>query len=120
MDEALPDGASCLIWLSCNQHDHLWRAPALHFGIIWPAAPFGADPGDVLAWIFDIASFAMHAILRIDLELRDVFFVHYDLVNSRRAIALRRFGVIREVGHCWNQRVVQYEVNGLFFLMIGG
>ena len=42
----------------------------LHVWIIGPIAPLRNRPSDVLAGVFDVASFAMHAVLEIDLELR--------------------------------------------------
>ncbi|MFT7192246.1 MAG: hypothetical protein ACI9AQ_002823, partial [Dinoroseobacter sp.] len=40
----------------------------LHIGIVWPVAALRCDPCDVLAWVFDIAGFAMHAVLEVNLE----------------------------------------------------
>src|SRR5262249_25791413 len=39
-----------------------------HIRIIRPAPALGRNPGDVLIGIFDVASFAMNAILRVDHE----------------------------------------------------
>ena len=40
----------------------------LHPAVVGTAAAFGRDPNDVLRGIFDVASFAMHTVLRIDLQ----------------------------------------------------
>ena len=41
-----------------------------HIRIIGPSASFRYNPVDVLRYVFDVACFAMHAILRVDLQLR--------------------------------------------------
>ena len=48
----------------------IFKRMLLHIRIIGTTAAFGRDPGDVLRRILDVAGFAMHAILRIDLEPR--------------------------------------------------
>ena len=39
----------------------------LHHAINRPAAAFGNDPMNVLQWVFDVAGFAVDAVLRVDL-----------------------------------------------------
>ena len=39
----------------------------LHARVIWAPAALWCDPDDVLRGVFDVAGFAMHTILRIDL-----------------------------------------------------
>ena len=69
---------------------------ALHVRIVRPVAPLGNCPIDVLAWVFDIAGFAMHTVLEVDDKLLfAVFFDHF--VNARRAVALRGFRVFGQV-----------------------
>lgn len=65
----------------------------LHIGVIWPIAALGHCPNNVLRWIFDVTGFAMHTVLKIyDKPGRRVVFGD-DLVNTRRTVSLRRFGV---------------------------
>src|SRR5471032_2300546 len=40
----------------------------LHIRIVRAAATFRRHPDDVLGWILDIAGFAMHAVLGVDLQ----------------------------------------------------
>ena len=39
-----------------------------HVGVVGTATAFGGYPHDVLSGVFDIAGFAMHAVLRVDLQ----------------------------------------------------
>ena len=60
-DRACPGGL--YHWLTsarCLHPTHISR----------PATALGRDPDNVLAWVFDVAGFAMYAILRIDLQAR--------------------------------------------------
>src|SRR5436189_223401 len=49
--------------------DHGTNLSQLHVRIVGPAAALGRDPDDVLGRVLDVASFAMDAVLRVDLEL---------------------------------------------------
>ena len=40
----------------------------LHVWISRPATALGRGPVDVLGWVFDVAGFAVNAVLRIDLQ----------------------------------------------------
>ena len=40
----------------------------LHHAINRPAAAFGNDPMNVLQWVFDVAGFAVDAVLCVDLQ----------------------------------------------------
>src|ERR1700722_5180571 len=62
--------------------------PLLHAArVVWSAAPFRRDPVDVLRRVLDVACFAVHAVLRIDLEPRIAFVSPDDFVHTGRAIA---------------------------------
>ena len=50
-------------WLS---HDLV--KPCLHIWVVGTATAFGGYPHDVLSGVFDIAGFAMYAVLRVDLQ----------------------------------------------------
>ena len=90
---------------------------ALHVRIVRPVAPLGACPIDVLAWVFDIAGFAMHAVLEVDDKLLfAVFFDHF--VNARRAIPLCGFCVFRQVDPDRDACVFEVQMHGLAFFMV--
>ena len=61
----------------------------LHIWVIGPTAALGHRPVDVLARVFDVACFAMHAILRVDLELLLTPLGLNHFIYACRAIALR-------------------------------
>ena len=48
-----------------DTHDFL---PTSHPRVIWPAAAFWCNPHDILRGVFDIAGFAVHAVLCVDLQ----------------------------------------------------
>lgn len=61
----------------------------------------------------------MHAVLGVDLEaLAAVFLADY-FVHARRAVALGRFVVQRQVGADRDARVSQFQVARLLFFMVG-
>src|SRR5262245_65436677 len=60
--------------------------------LVRSAAAFGRDPCDVPVRVFDIARLAVNAVLRVDHELQIGPLTH-PLVDSRRAIALRRTAI---------------------------
>ena len=62
----------------------------LHIRIIGAAAAFWTDPIDVLVRVFDIARFAVDAVLRIDLEAFGAVWFLNPLIDTCRAIAIRR------------------------------
>ncbi len=67
---------------------------ASHVRVVRSAAAFGRDPDDVLRWVFDVAGFAVYAILRIDLQaLAAIAFDEF--VDARGAIALLGAIVLR-------------------------
>ena len=76
----------------------------LHIRIIRSAAAFGYSPINILCRVFDVAGFAVDAILAVDPEEFFTVFLD-DFVNGGRAIALRRFGIIGEVPFDWNGRI---------------
>src|SRR5262249_54024510 len=59
----------------------------LHVGIVRATAAFGGGPIDVLRRVFDIAGFAVDAVLRVDLEARALLLLH-DFIDAGRAITL--------------------------------
>ena len=69
-----------------EKQNPLFRRPfvcfaGLHFAVVRAAAAFGADPGDVLGGVFDVAGFAVDAVGGVDLQAgRAVFMV--DLVHA--------------------------------------
>ena len=62
-----------------------------HIGIIWSAAAFGHYPSDILFRIFDVAGFAVNAILIVDLKAWIISVgIAETLKYPRGTIALRR------------------------------
>ncbi len=81
----------------------------LHAGVVGAAAALRYGPDDILRRVLDIASLAMHTILRVDLE--DFLAARLDnFVNAGRAIALRGLVVVRQVETDRHGVVVQFEV----------
>ena len=58
-----------------------------HPGVIRPAAAFGRDPDNVLGRVFDVAGFAVHAVLRVDLQPVSVVGIFNVLIHASRAVA---------------------------------
>jgi len=90
----------------------------LHIGVVWPPKSFRRYPHDVLRWVFDVAGFAMHTVLGIDLEAWTGFFFH-NLVDARGAVALGGFIVKRQISGNRYFRVDQREVARLILLVVG-
>ncbi len=61
----------------------------------------------------------MNAVLRVDLEARLAIVVLDHLINTGRAIALRGFVVDRQVLPNGHFRVLQRQMDGLVFLVVG-
>ena len=60
----------------------------------------------------------MHAVLSVDLELRLAVVALDHFVDARRAIALRRFGVLGQVDLDRDRGVLELQVDGLVFLVL--
>ena len=61
----------------------------------------------------------MHAVLGVDLEARRALVVTHDLVDPGRAIALRRFGIVRQIDRDRHMRVRELQVDRLVLFVIG-
>src|SRR4249920_4228549 len=66
-------------------------AAGLHVRVVWPAAAFGRNPGDILVGILDVARFAVDAVLRIDHEFRCARFFH-PFIDAGWAVPRSRAG----------------------------
>ena len=71
-----------------------------------------------MARILDIAGLAVDAVLGIDLEAWLIFVVTDDFINTGRAIALRWFGIFRQVDGDRYFRIGEPKVNRLVFLVV--
>jgi hypothetical protein len=91
----------------------------LHPSVVGSAATFGRDPNDVLCGIFDIARFAVHAVLRVDLQAITVVIVLDVFVDARRAVARLWASINIQVDTDWNGRVFQRQMRRLLFFVIG-
>ena len=67
----------------------------LHPRIIRPTAAFWCDPDDVLRRVFDVAGFAVDAVLGVDLQAICVVFVFDVFVHTRWAVAA--FGAVKKL-----------------------
>ena len=63
------------------------RSRRLHIGIVWPTAAFWHNPINILCDVLDIASLAVHAVLRVDLQARLAATLRlHDLVDPGRTV----------------------------------
>src|ERR1700736_2984144 len=101
----------------------MWRWPKpLHIRIVRAAAALWRHPIDVLRRVLDVARLAVDAILRVDHKtwialFRLVGIDHF--VDGGGAIEPRRLAIFRQVSPNRNQRILQEQMAGLVFLMIG-
>ena len=61
----------------------------------------------------------MHAVLGVDLEALLAVFLGHHFIHTGGAVALRRFIVERQVGANRDAWVLEFQVAGLFFFMVG-
>src|SRR5580704_2384323 len=97
------------------------RTP-LHIRIIRAAAALRRHPIDVLRRVLDVARLAVDAILRVDHKTRIALFrlIGIDhLKDAGGAIEPRRLAIFRQVSPNRNRRILQVQMAGLVFLMIG-
>src|SRR6056297_3727305 len=93
--------------------------PASHVGVIRSVPALRHRPVDVLRRILDIAGLAVHAVLEVDDEERLLALLRNNLVDTGRAVSLRRLGVFGPVDRDRDARVLQRQVRGLAFLVVG-
>ena len=67
----------------------LRRRRDLHIRVVRAAAAFRAGPVNVAIGVFDVASFAVDAVLRIDLEAFRAVRIFHPFIDACRAIAWR-------------------------------
>lgn len=99
----------------------MWVGESLqsHVAVVWTAAAFWHDPVDVLAWVLDVASLAMNAVLGIDYEpwVGSVEVTRH-LIHARWTIILLWRAVASEIDGSPDRRVAYHEVAGLVFYMV--
>ena len=88
----------------------------LHGAVVGAAAAFGAGPFDVLAGVFDVAGFALHAVGGVDAQGGAAVFFD-DFVNAGGALAGFRAGLIAVVETDGKRGVAQFQVYGLVFFV---
>src|ERR1700730_11737815 len=108
-----------------STHDPLpkkgWRKPS-HIRIVRAAAALWGHPIDVLRRVLDVARLAVDAVLRIDHKTRIALFrlVAIDhFVDGGGAVEPRRLAIFRQVSLNRNRRILEEQMTGLVFLMIG-
>src|SRR5690554_2485791 len=89
----------------CGYDKRLMRSSPLHIRIVWATTAFRCHPTNILCGILDVAGLAMHTVLEVDLEAGFAVVIFHYLVNSGRAVALCRFGVLGQVLADGNIRV---------------
>src|SRR6266851_2015102 len=94
------------------------RASRSHIRIVRPAAALGRNPGDVPIGILDVASLAVHAVLRVDHESGRASLLH-PFVDAGRAIAGRRAGINVVLGRLLQAGIGDLEVDRLVLLVVG-
>ena len=97
------------------------RKPS-HIRIIRAAAALRRHPIDVLRRVLDVARLAVDAILRVDHEPRvrlQLLIAIDHLKDAGGAIEPRRLAIVRQVSPNRNRRILQVQMAGLVFLMIG-
>ena len=90
--------------------DGFYMSRVSHPRVIRPTATLRRDPDDVLGRVLDIAGFAMHAILGIDLKPVGVVIVFDELVHTRRAVTRLGSGVLGQVDADRHAGVFQGQV----------
>jgi hypothetical protein len=91
----------------------------LHVRVVGAVATLWDGPCDVLAWVFDIAGFAMHAVLEVNLEAWLFAFFCDHFVNACRTVALGGLVKFGQVDRDWHGGVFERQVRGLAFFMVG-
>ena len=106
--------------LACGNFAQVFlkRLQALHGFVVRAVAAFGSDPVDVLGRVFDIAGFAVQAVLRMNVQARLPVFLR-KLVHARRAVAGFGAGILRPVDAYRHAGITQHQVAGLIFRMVG-
>src|SRR5262245_1223326 len=84
------------------------RFNPLEVGIVRSAATLRRNPVYILAGVFDVASFAVHAVLSVDVEPRvGPSLVIENFIHPRWAISCRWLGVFGEVDADGDGRVLE-------------
>jgi hypothetical protein len=78
------------------------------------------NPVDILARIFDVAGFAVDAILGIDLQTRVVAaLIKQDFVDTGRAETLLGGVILSQIDRYWDRCILELQMARLIFLVIG-
>ena len=104
--------------LFTTRHSLLTPDSGSHIGIIRSATAFRRHPADVLVGVFDIAGFAVDAVLRIDDKAR-LPAVFRPFVNRSRTVARRGSGIDVVLGRFLQSIVAHQQMGRLILLMIG-
>src|SRR5262245_2068599 len=80
-----------------------------HVRVVRSSPALGSYPDDVLGGILDVAGLAVHAVLRVDLQLVGALGVFHELVYAGGAIAALGTCVFREIDLHRDARVLESE-----------
>src|SRR5690606_40221702 len=69
-------------------------------------------------WVLDIAGFAVHAVLRIDLQAVLAVVILDEIIDPGRAVACFGAAKFGQVYIHWNGFILEREMDGLIFLMV--
>src|SRR5206468_755447 len=83
-----------------------------------PTSTLWRHPNNILRWVLNIASFAVHAVLSVDLEARIAGLIAHKLVHPGWTVALLRSVVECEVHRDRDGRVLERQVRGLVLLVV--
>ena len=82
-------------------------------------AAFGCHPMDVLQWVLDVTRLAVHAVLRVDLQLLRAIVTVNELIDACGAVAAFGASVAGEIVLDRDRRIAQLQVHRLVFLVVG-
>ena len=94
-------------------------AACLHRAVVGPAAALGGCPDDVLHGVFDVAGFAVYAVLCVDLQALAAVGSGYKFVYTSGAVAAFSACIEWQVGLHGHAGIFQGEVGRLVFFVVG-
>jgi hypothetical protein len=91
----------------------------LHPGVVRTTATLWGHPHDILRGVFDVAGFAVYAILSVDLQPFPTRFVRHKLIHTRGAVAAFGTAIGCQVERNRDVVIAQCEVGRLVFFVVG-
>src|SRR5690606_39526867 len=91
----------------------------LHAAVDGTFSALRGYPHDVLGGVLDVAGFAVHAVLRVDLQAVFAVVVLDELIHAGRAIARLGAAILGQVDRYRHGGVFQRQVDGFVFIVVG-